>query len=57
MELALIRSLMDKEFYEDHRGDRCPITLFSKDVQKIKMTLDKTMEQKYRLYLSLIILR
>ena len=45
MELALIRSLMDKEFYEDHRGDRCPITLFSKDVQKIKMTLDKTMEQ------------
>ena len=45
MELALIRSLMDKDFYEDHRGDRCPITLFSKDVQKIKMTLDKTMEQ------------
>ena len=45
MELALVRSLMDKAFYEDHRGDRCPITLFSKDVQKIKMTLDKTMEQ------------
>ena len=45
MELALIRSLLDKDFYENHRGDRCPIKLFSKDVQKIKITLDKTMEQ------------
>ena len=24
MELALIRSLMDREFYDDHRGAKCP---------------------------------
>ena len=33
MELALIRSLMDREFYEDHRGARCPNRLLSKDVR------------------------
>ena len=31
MELSLIRSLMDKEFYDEHRGARCPNRLFSKD--------------------------
>ena len=36
MELSLIRSLMDKGFYDDHRGARCPDRLFSKDVRKIK---------------------
>ena len=24
MELSLVRSLMDKEFYDEHRGARCP---------------------------------
>ena len=43
MELALIRSLLDKDFYEDHIGARCPDRLFSKDVCKIKNTLDKAM--------------
>jgi len=46
MELALIRSLMDKEFYDDHRGAKCPDRLFSKDVRKIKSALDVAM-QKY----------
>ena len=41
MELSLIRSLMDKSFYDDHRGAKCPDRLFSKDVRKIKQTLDK----------------
>ena len=43
MELALIRSLMDREFYEDHRGARCPDRLFSKDVRKIKEVIDNAM--------------
>ena len=45
MELSLLRSLMNKNFYENHSGDRCPDKLFSKDVQKIKHTLDKAMAQ------------
>ncbi len=40
MELALIRSLMDKEFYDNHRGSRCPERLFSPDVRKIKKAID-----------------
>lgn len=43
MELSLIRSLMYKEFYDEHRGARCPDRLFSKDVQKIKQSIDKAM--------------
>ena len=43
MELALIRSLMDKTFYDDHRGAKCPDRLFSKDVRKIKSTIDSAM--------------
>ena len=43
MELSLIRSLMDKDFYDEHRGARCPDRLFSKDVQKIKQSIDKAM--------------
>src|SRR5210317_1069131 len=43
MELSLIRSLMQKDFYDNHRGDRCPDRLFSKDVRKIKAMIDKAM--------------
>ena len=43
MELALIRSLMDKTFYDDHRGAKCPDRLFSKDVRRIKSTIDSAM--------------
>ena len=34
---------MDKEFYDEHRGARCPDRLFSKDVQKIKQSIDRAM--------------
>lgn len=44
MELALIRTLLDKEFYDLHKGVRCPDKLFTKDVRKIKQTLDYAME-------------
>ena len=48
MELSLVRSLMDKAFYEDHRGARCPDRLFSKDTRKIKQTIDKAMDRYER---------
>jgi len=43
MELSLVRSLMDKEFYDDHRGAKCPDRLFTTDVRKIKQTIDSAM--------------
>jgi len=48
MELSLIRSLMDKEFYDEHRGARCPDRLFSKDVRKIKQSIDSAMDRYER---------
>ena len=48
MELSLIRSLMDKSFYDDHRGAKCPDRLFSKDVRKIKHAIDKAMDRYER---------
>lgn len=48
MELSLIRSLMDKEFYNDHRGAKCPDRLFSKDVRKIKQAIDTAMDRYER---------
>jgi len=48
MELALIRSLMDKSFYDSHRGAKCPDRLFSKDARKIKQTIDKAMSRYER---------
>jgi hypothetical protein len=48
MELSLIRSLMDREFYEEHRGSRCPDRLFSKDVRKIKQAIDMAMDRYER---------
>jgi hypothetical protein len=48
MELSLIRSLMDKEFYDEHRGARCPDRLFSKDVRKIKQSIDNAMDRYER---------
>lgn len=48
MELSLVRSLMDKTFYDDHRGARCPDRLFSKDVRKIKQTIDAAMDRYSR---------
>jgi len=43
MELALIRTLMNKEFYERHKGIRCPDKIFTKDVRKVKQALDYAM--------------
>ena len=48
MELALLRSLMDKKFYDEHRGARCPDRLFSKDARKIKQSIDLAMDRYER---------
>ena len=45
MELSLIKTLMNKDFYEDHKGAKCPDRLFSKAVRKITATIDKAMIQ------------
>ncbi len=48
MELSIIRSLMDKSFYDDHRGSKCPQRLFSKDARKIKESIDTAMDRYER---------
>jgi hypothetical protein len=48
MELSLIRSLMNKQFYDNHRGARCPDRLFGKDARKIKQTIDSAMSRYER---------
>lgn len=44
MELALLKTLLKRDFYERHKGIRCPDRIFSKDVRKIKQSLDTAME-------------
>ena len=39
---------MDKGFYDDHRGSKCPDRLFSKDVRKIKQAIDTAMDRYNR---------
>ena len=36
---------MNKDFYDDHRGIRCPDKLFTKDMRKIKNSVDYAMRQ------------
>ena len=45
MELALLKTLMSEDFYNQHKGIRCPDSIFTKDVRKIKQTLDSAMQQ------------
>ena len=39
---------MDKPFYDDHRGAKCPNRLFTKDAQKIKAIIDSCMQRYER---------
>ena len=48
MELSLVRSLMNREFYDEHRGAKCPDRLFTKDVRKIKQAVDLAMDRYER---------
>ena len=42
-ELALLKAMLNKDFYDTHKGIRCPDGIFSKDNRKIKQTLDYAM--------------
>ena len=44
-ELALLRTLMDKDFYDSNKGIHTPDKLFTKDARKIKQTIDYAMNQ------------
>ena len=44
MELALVKTLLSRDFYDQHKGIRCPDKIFTKDVRKIKQALDAAME-------------
>ena len=48
MEHALLRSLLSKQFYDDTRGNKCPDKLFTKDLRKIKITIDQAMDNYQR---------
>ena len=48
MEHALLKSLLDKEFYDETRGNKCPDKLFTKDLRKIKNTIDLAMDNYQR---------
>jgi KaiC/GvpD/RAD55 family RecA-like ATPase len=44
IELALIKTLLNKEFYDQHKGIRCHDKIFTKDTRKIKQALDTAMQ-------------
>jgi len=44
IELSLIKTLLNKEFYDQHKGIRCPDKIFTKDTRKIKQALDTAMQ-------------
>ena len=46
MELAILKSLLNKKFYDDYRGAKCPAKIFSRENIKIKELIDAAM-QKY----------
>jgi len=48
MEMTMIRSLMDEEFYKEHRVNKCPDELFTDEGVKIIRCIDKMMEQYKR---------
>lgn len=48
MEHALLKSLLNKDFYDETRGNRCPEKLFTKDLQKVKRVIDQAMDNYQR---------
>ena len=48
METSILKGLLRKEFYDDHRGTKCPTQIFSKPAQKIKVEIDKAMDKYHR---------
>ena len=44
MEFALVKTLLNKEFYDNNKGVRCPDKLFTKDIRLVKKTIDYAMD-------------
>ena len=44
-EVALLRSLLDKKFYDEYKGNRCPHRLFSAELGKVKTLIDHAMDK------------
>ena len=47
-QLALLRSLLNKEFYDEYKGDKCPHRIFTKKFGIIKTVIDTAMEKYNR---------
>ena len=45
MEQQILRSLLNKKFYDSVRGGKCPTQVFTKDLRKIKETIDYAIEE------------
>ena len=45
MELSLIKSLLNKQFYQDKKGKSYPDNFFTKDLRKIKNVIDKAIDK------------
>ena len=45
MEQQILKSLLNKEFYDSVRGGKCPTQVFTKDLRKIKETIDYAIEE------------
>jgi hypothetical protein len=52
METSLLKALMTKKFYDEHKGASCPNKIFSSDGQKIKAVIDKAMSSYNRTMLT-----
>jgi hypothetical protein len=48
MELAILKSLLSKEFYDEYKGDKCPHRLFSKELSRVKTLIDEAMSKYNR---------
>lgn len=48
MELAIIKSLLRKDFYDEYRGAKCPPGLFTNENSKIKTLIDEAMRKYQR---------
>lgn len=48
MELAIIKSLLSKDFYDSYKGSNCPHGIFSKEIGKVKTLVDEAMSKYNR---------
>ena len=47
-QIALLKSLLNKDFYDEYKGDKCPHRIFSKQFGVIKTVIDAAMKKYNR---------